>query len=323
MNVYPSYQLPTAFEADIVSCFLETFDSVWGPVADDDGSFRLQKLNKNTTVAFGKRCRLPLKKILLPANEPVWENRDGAYLRVPAGPSVAVLGLPLCELQGAWYLDQVFADEAEYQRRRSKIVLVGCACEPLESCQCREEMSFHGDYFISGERLWLLNEETKALPWLQRFVIGAPQNKPLPWPEPHSKTTPVLSIKQFTDNIDSVVWEDESRRCLSCGACSAICPTCYCFDLLDELSLKGDTNRQRAWDNCFFPEHGQVAGGHDFRAGRAERLKFRYEHKKLGFGSLRGIDSCTGCGRCREACPVDINLDHISEAFMAEENNES
>jgi ferredoxin len=97
-----------------------------------------------------------------------------------------------------------------------------------------------------------------------------------------------------------------------------VCPTCYCFDLVDVAGLAAPVCRIRVWDNCFFAEHGQVAGGFDFRAGRAERLRFRVEHKRLGFGDLSGQDSCVGCGRCRTVCPADIDLDRIIERLMTE-----
>jgi len=61
-----------------------------------------------------------------------------------------------------------------------------------------------------------------------------------------------------------------------------------------------------------------VAGGFDFRAGRAARLRFRMEHKRLGFGELRGMDACVGCGRCRNVCPVDIDLDRIAAQLVTE-----
>jgi sulfhydrogenase subunit beta (sulfur reductase) len=88
--------------------------------------------------------------------------------------------------------------------------------------------------------------------------------------------------------------------------------------MIDTVDLAGDVTRQRAWDNCFFADHAEVAGGHDFRPDRAARLRFRLEHKKLGFGRLRGMPSCVGCGRCLAACPVDIDLDRIAARIIAE-----
>ena len=88
--------------------------------------------------------------------------------------------------------------------------------------------------------------------------------------------------------------------------------------MVDKPSLDADATRQRVWDNCFFADYAVVAGGHDFRPDRSSRLRFRFEHKKLGFGALRGIAACVGCGRCLQACPVDIDLDQIAERITAE-----
>ena len=316
MALYPSYPLSAASSEEIVSIFLERFDFVWGPVACDDGSYRLKLLNRSSHVVFGKVCRLPLKKILFPSNHPVWWHDGHAYHRISTPQTIAVIGLPLCELQGAWYLDQVFAEEAEYLERRAKIVLVGSPCEPSDGCQCHDGLPITGDYFINDKRVWVLRDNTTPIPDLRMSPKDVPENTPLPWPKPQSDPPTKLSKTQFVDTKDNPAWDKEAERCFSCGACSAVCPTCYCFDMCDELSLSGEIHRNRVWDNCFFSEHGQVAGGHDFRAGRTARLRLRYEHKKLGFGPLQGVDSCTGCGRCRNACPVDIDLDDMTDALM-------
>lgn len=318
MTEYPSYSLSTPLCSESLANLHETFDSVWGPVADHDGTHRLQQLDKNTSVDFGKICRLPLKKLLLPANQSVWRNQCDVYSRTTPTKHIAVIGLPLCELQGAWYLDQVFAEEKEYQQRRAKIVLIGTPCEPKESCRCHYKMPFCGGYFISEQRLWLIGDKPQLLPGLENMVVGDVQNRPLPVPAPMANQVETCTIDQFINSNKAALWQEESQSCLSCGACSAVCPTCYCFDLLDDLKLNGEVNRLQVWDNCFFPEHAQVAGGHNFRASRAERLRFRFEHKKFGFGSLRGVNSCTGCGRCDEACPVGITLERVNDALIAE-----
>jgi ferredoxin len=108
---------------------------------------------------------------------------------------------------------------------------------------------------------------------------------------------------------ESPLWDDFAARCLSCGACSLCCPTCYCFDVLENGALDGETaTRLREWDNCLFRAHGEVAGGYNFRKTRQERFRYRYQHKYLGFGPTRGVLACVGCGRCREVCPVRIDL---------------
>ena len=79
-------------------------------------------------------------------------------------------------------------------------------------------------------------------------------------------------------------WEELGGRCLACTACSAVCPTCFCFDIQDTLDPDGRTGvRERTWDSCTSPQFAQVAGGHNFRADGRNRVRHRMYHKLNGF----------------------------------------
>lgn len=121
----------------------------------------------------------------------------------------------------------------------------------------------------------------------------------------------------------SRVWEDLARRCLSCGACSLVCPTCYCHDVRDEPSLGDRTGvRVRSWDSCLFRTHALVAGGENFRKERSSRIKFRYYHKQRGFVAEYGRTSCVGCGRCTVSCPAGIDIVSVIAAIRGEDHGE-
>jgi ferredoxin len=228
-----------------------------------------------------------------------------------------VIGLTFCDLQAVWYLDQVFADDALYQARRGQALLVAMACEPGPECCCSEQtMPLTGDLFVNPRQAWALSAAGGEL--LQAAGCDLLADCPLPWPEDLPRERCEITLESFQAAADAAVWTEEGKRCLGCGACSAVCPTCYCFDMQDAAAVDGTVTRQRVWDNCFFAEHGKVAGDYDFRPGRASRLRFRMEHKRFSFGALRGQDSCVGCGRCRKACPVDIDLDRIAERLCVE-----
>jgi len=116
----------------------------------------------------------------------------------------------------------------------------------------------------------------------------------------------------FEMEYESGLWEELGARCLACGACSMVCPTCYCFDVRDEVRLGSPENlRLRQWDSCLFLSHAQVAGGENFRQSRASRIKMRYYHKQRGFVAQYGRPSCVGCGRCLTACPAGLAISDV------------
>lgn len=318
VQAFPSGPLPRGFFPRLFHSLQSNFTAVWGPVVDSNGACRLQPIQDPARLEAGALGRLPLKKLLLPAREPIWSWQADLYQQPPPSESIAVLGLPLCELQGAWYLDRVFAEDPAYQQRRSRLFLVGSPCRPGDLCRCRPSLPVTGDLFLGEDRFWLLSPQAEQHLPGPAMVTGELVTHPLPLAEPSASPPVDLDADLFQTSQHAEIWQREGRKCLSCGACSAVCPTCYCFDLLDTADLDGRVARHRYWDNCFFTEHGQVAGGHDFRPDRPTRLRFRLEHKMLGFGELRGINSCVGCGRCREMCPVGIDLDQVAATLQAE-----
>jgi ferredoxin len=112
-------------------------------------------------------------------------------------------------------------------------------------------------------------------------------------------------------------WEKISDACLSCGACTFVCPTCYCFDICDEtLFAKGV--RRRVWDACMFTDFTLEASGHNPRTKVYQRLRQKVCHKYSYHIRKYGVISCVGCGRCTRNCPVNIDIFSIvDEALKA------
>ena len=107
---------------------------------------------------------------------------------------------------------------------------------------------------------------------------------------------------------DHPVWEERAKTCFSCGSCNQVCPTCYCFNVQDDVNWDFKTGkRERAWDGCLLDGFTKVAGEHEFRNQRADRFRHRlYRKAKYVPEKIGGQIACVGCGRCVAACLPDI-----------------
>jgi sulfhydrogenase subunit beta (sulfur reductase) len=314
-SLLPSYRLTHSSLDTLAGSITEL--SPLAPQVDPDGLCRLQPLSGEVLPNQGLSSFVPLKKLFLPPREKLWSFQSGQFSTLEQPKAIAVVGVPLCDLQALWYLDQVFADDLPYQKRRARSLVVAMPCEPEAECRCDPQlMPVAGDLFLDQEQVWALSPSGEA----SLLACGASDaaKSPLPWPTGNTEQRPLLTEEQYRSAADAEIWAEAAQGCLACGACSVVCPTCYCFDMLDETATDGSVTRCRSWDNCFFAEHARVAGGHDFRSGRANRLRFRMEHKFFGFGELHGQNACVGCGRCRKVGPVDIDLDQIAAKLSGE-----
>jgi ferredoxin len=102
-------------------------------------------------------------------------------------------------------------------------------------------------------------------------------------------------------------WEQATEACLSCGVCTFVCPTCYCFDIADETLFR-DGARKRFWDACMFTDFTLEASGHNPRTKVFQRYRQKVCHKYAYHVTKYGCISCVGCGRCTRACPVNIDI---------------
>jgi ferredoxin len=115
--------------------------------------------------------------------------------------------------------------------------------------------------------------------------------------------------EQLLAHFDDVeFWEDQSGKCISCGTCTYLCPTCYCFNITDE-QFGHEGVRLRTWDNCMSSLFTMEASGHNPRPTKAHRLKNRVGHKFSYYPSLHGGNiACCGCGRCIKSCPASVDI---------------
>lgn len=305
---------------------LRLHGNLHAPVRGNDGAVRFAPLVPGTLPDLTTlRTLLPAKKYLLHPCETILQYSSSAGYRLPEEPVAPLIlfGLHPCDLAGINFLDRIFmGDDPDplYAARRSVLTLIGISCTPDEFCSCHLSPSplkaIFDLFFLPVAGGFAVTSGSPRGDELLEGVKDILEERDVNIPEDTRRFFGHDVSEQFRLEPDAALpeWQELADHCLGCGACSICCPTCYCFDVLEFGGLDGRSAvRVRQWDNCLFKSHGEVAGGMNFRKDRSERFRYRYRHKYRGFGPLRGIPSCVGCGRCRIACPAGIDLRPLAE----------
>jgi len=242
-----------------------------------------------------------------------------------------LFGVHPCDVTAIATLDAAFAKDVadpHYLARRSDTAIVGldCGAPCDESSFCLDMGSLYPTsgfdvmltpladaYFVevATERGQALVEAAKVHPATkhdmeahQAFAEEKRSNFHYKLPYEVKYLPEVLD-----SSYDSLVWEAIARRCFSCGSCNTTCPTCYCFDVYDEVAVDLTRGcRVRRYDSCQLEPFAEVAGGENFRQERASRLRHRMFRKGKYILEQTGRPGCVGCGRCERACVAKIGI---------------
>ncbi len=288
----------------------------------------------------GIRQSQPMKSFI---NPPRGKIIDGAK----ADPRPLILaGVKGCDLSSLVLQDFVFLqgdiEDPFYAGPRKRAVLIGSDCTyARETCFCvamdgapypRNYFDINltpiTDYFLVEVK----TEKGKDLIDKFRMFFRGVENQDLEIRD-RNRDRVAGQIKDFiaargTKNTAQIkgaveknynllqLWQDFASTCVECGACNLICPTCHCFLLFDETSKENFKKRYRVWDACLYKTFARVAGGANPRKHLYERLRNRFEKKFDFFPKVLDYFACTGCGRCIEACPGDIDLREVLKGLV-------
>lgn len=244
-----------------------------------------------------------------------------------------LFGTRPCDIRALETLDPVFAGPREdnfYLNRREQTIIIGLACqEVLPTCFCNAfgispvDAKGADIMLLEQEGNYLITENTER----GRSLVEKYQNlfttreidletckenlhKKLQGQFIH-QLSPAAVKKTLDLYFDLPYWEQVSPRCLGCGICTYICPTCHCFDIFDFTPGGTEGGRYRCWDSCMFKDFTKMAGGHNPRPTKKERVRNRFMHKLKYHLDRYGLEGCVGCGRCIAKCPVNIDITRI------------
>lgn len=300
----------------------------------------------------GIRQNEPFKSFINPARERILgESSQNSKLAMhqseasDAGP-VIVAGVKACDLSSLILQDFVFLkgdySDPFYAFHRSNTLIISCDCTFAKEtcfCLCMAGRPYPTEYFdinlspvgdgflveIGSDKGKVVVDNYKTF---FKSVNHSDLNKRDAAREEVSSQVMNFIEKRGTPSTDRIkgmmkkhydtltMWQEHSSTCVECGACNLVCPTCHCFQLFDERS-KTQTIRGRVWDACLYKTFARVAGGANPRKHLYERLRNRFDKKFDFFPQVLDYFACTGCGRCIEACPGDIDIREVLKGLVS------
>lgn len=272
---------------------------------------------------------LPPKNVLFPQTERMYSfQEDGSGVEIKESfedsSSTVIFGARACDVAAIDCFDDVFLtrgyEDSFYKSRRENTTIIANACyQPGSNCFCAS-MGVNptdpatADIIIrdTGEN-YAWEARTEKGTALTQKIADLLENKEVKLPD----------LQAFSKNVDydgvaaklkgmfeHPIWDKLSEACQTCGICTYVCPSCYCFDI-QVKSFGEEGYRFRCYDSCMYREYSQMAGGHNPREDAKERFRNRFLHKLEFFQERYGKPLCIGCGRCIVACPAGISIAEI------------
>ena len=243
-----------------------------------------------------------------------------------------LFGVRPCDVHGLTILDNVYKGEFNdpyYLQRRKNTAIISLACsEPDEYCFCKSlgtgPFLCDADIILTdlGDDRYFVDSKTNDLVNFDIFTEAAPEDIKLRDKKQKESEDKIKKTIELNKNLDDLHLEAESRKCLGCGCCTYICPTCTCFDVSDESMIsKQKGKRLKCWDSCMFPSFALLAGGENTREEKSDRFKQRFYHKFKYYPEKYGKVMCVGCGRCIKKCPVNTDVVNIIN-YNKNQNNQ-
>ena len=312
------------------------------------GEYRLQQNNTERLFDWVNGPQA-IKPLLFKAEEPLWtvnRDQDGklAFQEiVPAAEKIAVFGARACDIaalyiQDKHFLQSTYKDPAYLARRQELFIVVVNCTTAAETCFCastgdgpRASAGFDlalteisGGFLLeahSGHGQQKLDQIMKLaeLDVATQLQCEEAEQGIANATAQQSRSLPSHNLHDVLfSNLDHPHWEEIATRCLSCGNCTAVCPTCFCHSEKDVGDLNLDQSTHvRQWDSCFSQQHSYIHGM-TVRADTRTRYRQWLTHKLASWHEQYGRSGCVGCGRCISWCPVGIDLTEAVQQICTE-----
>lgn len=321
-------------EADILFSRWADKYNIYAPVVmESEGCFsdvdviRYGKVTTLDEIEWNKKSEYSFKEILLKINETLFYFTED-QTTVPKGPEKEILiFLRSCDLHAVKRLDEIYLkngfEDFYYARVREKVkfILMGCAQTCVSGFCVSMGTNKADDYdaYIKAEGDTVSLELKDAD--LQENIITTDKVEVTPDYVKENMEKVTLPKNLSNESFTKEIWKEYGERCIKCGRCNFVCPTCTCFTMQD-IFYKDNENvgeRRRVWASCQIDGYTEMAGGHGFRKTQGDRVRFKVMHKIYDYEKRFGYPMCVGCGRCDDVCPEYISYSNLVNRLAKEE----
>lgn len=291
-----------------------------GGAFSDTDSVHYGEITSIEEIVFDRKSDFSFKEILLPISETLFYFTEDSVMEPAAPEKQAIIFLRSCDLHAVKRLDTMYlhngAEDHYYKRLRDRVkfILMGCE-ESYESCFCvdmetNRSDDYHASIDLSEEGVRIDNKNPE---WDELLTANCTKQADVtPSYVTVTETNVNIPKSLSLDIMKSTMWNQYDSRCIGCGRCNFVCPTCTCFTMQDVFYTdNGKTGeRRRVWASCMTDGFTDVAGGGSYRKNNGQRMRFKVLHKVYDYKKRNGIHMCVGCGRCDDVCPEYISFSH-------------
>lgn len=284
----------------------------------DTDVIRYGEVSTVEEIEFEKKAQFSYKEVLLPIRQTLFFFTEKECKEPEIDDKKILIFLRSCDMHSLKRIDDIYLRNGfvdpyyKKLRDKAKFVLIGCE-KSFDSCFCVDMGTNKSDNYdaylkvVNNEAILDVKSEE-----LIKIFENIEKTQEVVTPDFVTETITRVNIPENLDLriTKSTMWEEYNDRCIGCGRCNFVCPTCTCFTMQDIFYKDNAKNgeRRRVWASCHVDGYTDMAGGHSFRNSKGEKMRFKTMHKVYDYKKKWGYNMCVGCGRCDDICPEYISF---------------